>query len=69
MFPCSHPQHAQPIKTFKFLSIGHNKMKEEFAAAVDMPRKTVADKIDNFGDLGNVAKSCKTLANHEAANP
>ena len=38
---------------------------EEIAAAVDMPRKTVGDRIANFSDLGNLAKSAKTHANHE----
>jgi len=38
---------------------------EEIAAAVDMPQKTVGDRIANFSDFGNLAKSAKTHANHE----
>lgn len=38
---------------------------EEIATAVDLPRQTVTDKINIFADMSNLAKSGKTLANHE----
>jgi len=38
---------------------------EEIAAVVDVPKVTVSDKISKLYDLGNLAKSVQTLANHE----
>ncbi|MEZ6049761.1 MAG: hypothetical protein R3C11_30095 [Planctomycetaceae bacterium] len=38
---------------------------EEIAQAVEMPQKTAGDRIANFSDFGNLAKSAKTHANHE----
>ncbi|HMY91183.1 MAG TPA: hypothetical protein PLM85_11105 [Nitrosomonas sp.] len=38
---------------------------EEIAEAAGVPQKTAGDRIANFSDFGNIAKSAKTLANHE----
>lgn len=38
---------------------------EEIAAAVDMTQKSIANKIEDFSNLGNIAKNTKTLANQE----
>ncbi len=38
---------------------------EEIAQVVDVAQKTVANKIEEFSNLGNLAKMSKTHANHE----
>lgn len=38
---------------------------EEIAAAVDVSSGTIANKIEDFLNFGNIAKNEKTLANHE----
>lgn len=38
---------------------------EEIAAAVDLTRQAITQKIDDYANFGNLAKNCKTLANHE----
>ena len=38
---------------------------EEIAAAVDVAVQTVANKISDFSNFGNLAKNGKTHANHE----
>ena len=38
---------------------------EEIAEAVQVTQQTIDNKINDFTNFGNLAKNCKTLANHE----
>jgi hypothetical protein len=38
---------------------------EEIAQVVDLTRQAITQKIDDYANFGNLAKNCKTHANHE----
>jgi len=39
---------------------------EEIAEVVETPRRTVADMMERFGEIGNLSESAKSFANHAA---